>query len=116
MEILKQQFEVLPGIGGGLWIPGIVELFVTHTQLEDMENLGLDAEARSGIANEVYLNISQLVSKTVFLKEFKNIKWKRKEDWLSQIVSKKSLFILTNVKLAIAIQNMWGLNVKSLKI
>jgi hypothetical protein len=114
MEILRHNFDDLPGIGEVTWIPSKISISVTQEQIEQNTIHGVDTEKiiRNAVASEAFMSLSKLVSKTVFDKEFQDIKLEKDKDWLSQVLSEKTSFILTNVKIGIDIQEIWGFETK----
>ena len=69
------------------------------------------------IANEIYQNLSNVISKTVRNRKPEEIKWqKRSAYWLSDLLNKsKPLFIVTNLSVAAALQNIQQFEAKKLE-
>lgn len=111
MKILKREFNDLPGIGEGDWEIGTISISVTREQLQDLDKLtGIDpiGMIENVIANEVYQNLSKVISTTARDKKPVEIKWQRNSAyWLSDLLSKcKPLFIITNVGIGAGLQDM----------
>jgi len=119
MRILKREFEDLPGVGGAEWNVGTISISVTQEQIQTYKELhGVDVikMVEDVIANEVYMNLSNVISKTVRNRKPKEIKWQKESAyWLSDLLHKaEPLFILTNIRIAAGLQDLQQFETKKL--
>lgn len=119
MKILKQEFLDLPGLGKASWETGTISIMVTQDQIQEMEKLhGIDviAMVENAIANEVYQFLAKTISNVARNKKSEEIKWQRTSAyWLSDLIAKqKPLFIITNLKVGVGLQDMSGFENKDM--
>ena len=119
MKILKQEFLDLPGLGKASWDTGTISIMVTQDQIQEMEKIhGIDviAMVENAIANEVYQFLAKTISNVARNKKSEEIKWQRNSAyWLSDLIAKqKPLFIITNLKVGVGLQDMSGFEKKDM--
>jgi len=119
MKILKQEFFDLPGLGKASWDTSTISIMVTQDQMQEMEKIhGIDviAMVENAIANEVYQFLAKTISNVARNKKSEEIKWQRNSAyWLSDLIAKqKPLFIITNLKVGVGLQDMSGFEKKDM--
>ena len=92
---------------------------VTQDQMQEMEKIhGIDviAMVENAIANEVYQFLAKTISNVARNKKSEEIKWQRNSAyWLSDLIAKqKPLFIITNLKVGVGLQDMSGFEKKDM--
>ena len=92
---------------------------VTQDQIQEMEKIhGIDviAMVENAIANEVYQFLAKTISNVARNKKSEEIKWQRNSAyWLSDLIAKqKPLFIITNLKVGVGLQDMSGFEKKDM--
>ena len=113
MKILKQEFLDLPGVGEGEWDEGTISIMITQEQVQTMEKIygiAVIAMVENAIANEVYQFLAKTISNVARNKKSEEIKWQKNSAyWLSNLIAKqKPLFIITNLKVGVGLQNISG--------